>query len=114
MNKNNPEGYFFFTTVFASIRPRLRRPGQAAFSGSGHGKRRLLRRMERPNGPPAAVVAGLAAPRDEPSGGPGTDVVPVAVDHLRCTAAAAIQLRDAIDKALLIGAPVQNPEGKAN
>ena len=49
-----------------------------------------------------------------PSGGPGTDVVPVAVAHLRCTAAAAIQLRDAIDKALLIGAPVQNPEGKAN
>jgi len=26
----------------------------------------------------------------------------------------AIQLRDAIDKALLIGAPVQNPEGNAN
>ena len=49
-----------------------------------------------------------------PSGGPGTDVVPVAVAHLRCTAAAATQLRDAIDKALLIGAPVQNPEGKAN
>jgi hypothetical protein len=48
------------------------------------------------------------------TGGPGTDVVPVAVAHLRCTAAAAIQLRDAIDKALLIGAPVQNPEGKAN
>jgi hypothetical protein len=48
------------------------------------------------------------------SGGPGTDVVPVAVADLRCTAAAAIQLRDAIDKALLIGAPVQNPEGKAN
>jgi len=42
------------------------------------------------------------------------DVVPVAVADLRCTAAAAIQLRDAIDKALLIGAPVQNPEGKAN
>jgi hypothetical protein len=38
------------------------------------------------------------------SGGLGTDVVPVAVAHLRCTAAAAIQLRDAIDKALLIGA----------
>jgi hypothetical protein len=27
---------------------------------------------------------------------------------------AAAQSRDAIDKALLIGAPVQNPEGKAN
>jgi hypothetical protein len=56
----------------------------------------------------------LAAGIVMPSGGPTTDVVPVAVAHLRCTAAAAIQLRDAIDKALLIGAPVQNPEGKAN
>jgi len=36
------------------------------------------------------------------------------VAHLRCTAAAAIQLRDAIDRALLIGTPVQNPEGKSN
>ena len=36
-------------------------------------------------------------------GGPGTDVVSVAVAYLYCTAAAAIQLRDAIDKALLIG-----------
>jgi hypothetical protein len=56
----------------------------------------------------------LAAGIVLPSGGPGTDVVPVAVAHLRCTAAAAIQLRDAIDKALLIGTPIQNPEGKAN
>jgi hypothetical protein len=56
----------------------------------------------------------LAAGIVMPSGGPGTDVVPVAVAHMRCTAAAAIQLRDAIDKALLIGTPVQNPEGKAN
>ena len=54
----------------------------------------------------------LAAGIVMPSGGPGTDVVPVAVAHLRCTAAAAIQLRDAIDKALLIGAPVQNPEAR--
>jgi hypothetical protein len=38
MNKNNPEGYFFFTTVFASIGPRRTRPGQAAFSGSGREK----------------------------------------------------------------------------
>src|SRR5229473_5183077 len=58
MNNNNPEGYFFFTTVFASIRPRRTRPGQAVLSGSGHGKRRLSRRMERPNRPPAAAVAG--------------------------------------------------------
>jgi hypothetical protein len=41
------------------------------------------------------------------SGRPGTDVVSVAVAHLRCTAAAAIQLRDAIDKALWIGAPAK-------
>jgi hypothetical protein len=49
-----------------------------------------------------------------PSAGSVTDVVPVAVAHLRCTAAAAIQLRDATDKALLIGRPVQNREGKAS
>ena len=34
----------------------------------------------------------LAAGIVMPSGGPGTDVVPVAVAHLRCTAAAAIQI----------------------
>ena len=56
----------------------------------------------------------LAAGIVMPSAGSGTDVVPVAVAHLRCTAAAAIQLREAIDKALLIGTPVQHPEGKAN
>jgi len=36
----------------------------------------------------------------------------VAVAHLRCNAAAALQLRDSIDKALLLAAPT--PEGKAN
>ena len=56
----------------------------------------------------------LAAGIVMPSPGAVTDVVPVAVAHLRCTAAAAVQLRDAIDKALLIGTPVQNPEGKSN
>ena len=56
----------------------------------------------------------LAAGIVMPTAGSVTDVVPVAVAHLRCTAAAAAQLRDAIDKALLIGAPVQNPEGRAN
>jgi hypothetical protein len=35
-----------------------------------------------------------------------------AAAHLRCNIAAAIQLRDSIDKALLIASPV--PEGKAN
>ena len=37
-----------------------------------------------------------------------------AVGHLRMTVGTAIGLRDTIDKALLIGAPVENPEGKAN
>jgi hypothetical protein len=32
MNKNNPEDYFFFTTVFVSTSTRVR-SGQAAFSG---------------------------------------------------------------------------------
>jgi hypothetical protein len=49
-----------------------------------------------------------------PAGGTTTQVVPVAVAHLRCSTAAAIQLRDAIDKALLIGAPVGQPQGKSN
>lgn len=37
-----------------------------------------------------------------------------AVAHLRMTAGAAASLRDTIDKALLLGAPVENPEGPAN
>ena len=37
-----------------------------------------------------------------------------AAGHLRMTAAAALNLRDTIDKALLIGVPVENPGGKAN
>jgi hypothetical protein len=37
-----------------------------------------------------------------------------AVAHLWMTTVAAIGLRDAIDKALLIGVPVENPGGKAN
>ena len=49
-----------------------------------------------------------------PTGGTTTEVVPVAVAHLRCTTAAAMQLRDAIDKALLIGAAISNPDGKSN
>jgi hypothetical protein len=32
MNNNNPEDYFFFTTVFADVRSRRERPGQTAFS----------------------------------------------------------------------------------
>lgn len=49
-----------------------------------------------------------------PAGGGSTQVTPVAVAHLRCTTNAAIQLRDAIDKALLMGAVVAQPEGKSN
>src|ERR1700738_2957837 len=56
----------------------------------------------------------LAAGIVMPSGGPGTDVVPPAVAPLRCPAPGAPQLRSATDNALLIGTPVQNPEGKAN
>ncbi|MES2750343.1 MAG: hypothetical protein V4661_03120 [Pseudomonadota bacterium] len=37
-----------------------------------------------------------------------------AVAHLRMTAAAATNLRDTLSKALLMGAPVQKPEGRAN
>ena len=49
-----------------------------------------------------------------PTSSGNTHVTPVAVAHLRCTTNAAIQLRDAIDKALLMGAPVGHPEGKTN
>jgi hypothetical protein len=56
----------------------------------------------------------LAAGVVLPTGGSTTDVQPVAVAHLRCSSAAAIQLRDALDKALLMGAPVDNPQGKSN
>jgi hypothetical protein len=49
-----------------------------------------------------------------PTGGSTTEVLPVAVAHLRCTTAAATQLRDAINKALLIGAAVEHPQGKSN
>lgn len=37
-----------------------------------------------------------------------------AVAHLRMTAGSAMNLRDTLDKALLMGAPVENPQGKAN
>jgi hypothetical protein len=56
----------------------------------------------------------LAAGLVMPTGGSATEVVPVAVAHLRCTTLAATQLRDAIDKALLIGAAVEHPQGKSN
>jgi hypothetical protein len=46
-----------------------------------------------------------------PTAGGGTLTRPAAAAHLRCSVAAARQLRDTIDKALLIAAP---PEGQAN
>jgi hypothetical protein len=49
-----------------------------------------------------------------PTATTATDVVPVAVAHLRCSSAAATQLRDALNAALLIGQPVDNPQGKSN
>jgi hypothetical protein len=52
----------------------------------------------------------LAAGRVMPTSGPGTETVPVAVAHLRCTTAAAIQLREAIGKALLLGAAFELPQ----
>lgn len=55
----------------------------------------------------------LAAGIVMPTATNATDVVPVAVAHLRCSTAAATQLRDAINKALLIGAPVES-QGRSN
>jgi hypothetical protein len=37
-----------------------------------------------------------------------------AVGHLRMTAGSAMNLRDTLDKALLMGAPVENSQGEAN
>jgi len=56
----------------------------------------------------------LAASVVLPTATAATHVVPVAVAHLRCSTAAATQLRDALDKALLMGQPVDNPQGRSN
>ena len=56
----------------------------------------------------------LAANLVMPTSGPGTDAIPVAVAHLRCTTAAALQLREALDKALQLGAAFEVPQGRAN
>jgi hypothetical protein len=56
----------------------------------------------------------LAASLVMPTSGPGTDTVPVAVAHLRCTTAAALQLREALGKALQLGAAFEAPQGRAN
>jgi hypothetical protein len=54
----------------------------------------------------------LAASVVLPTADGGTVSQAIAVAHLRCNLAAAAQLRDTIDKALLIATPV--PEGKTN
>ena len=56
----------------------------------------------------------LAAGLVMPTNGPGTETIPVAVAHLRCTTAAATQLRDALNKALELGAAFEPPQGRAN
>jgi hypothetical protein len=56
------------------------------------------------------LATSLVEPVD--NGGVATRIVAVA--HLRMTTLGAINLRDSINNALLIGAPVENPEGKAN
>jgi uncharacterized membrane protein len=56
------------------------------------------------------LAAGIVLPTETSA----TNVVPVTVAHLRCSAVAATQLRDALDKALLLGQPVENPQGRSN
>ena len=56
------------------------------------------------------LAASIAEPTD--NGGVATRIR--ATGHLRMNIAAAIALRDTINNALLIGAPVENPKGKAN
>jgi hypothetical protein len=56
----------------------------------------------------------LATSLVEPIADGGVRTKVVAVAHLRMTAMTALNLRDTIGNALLIGAPVRNPEGKAN
>lgn len=51
------------------------------------------------------LATGLVIPGE----GETTITQPVAVAHLRCTVAAAQQLRDSLDKALLIAAPAPGP-----
>jgi hypothetical protein len=54
------------------------------------------------------LAVGIALPTADG----GTSGHAVSVAHLRCNIPAAVQLRDAIDKALLLAAPAA--EGKAN
>jgi hypothetical protein len=56
----------------------------------------------------------LATTLVEPIADGGISTRVVAVGHLRMTGQGAINLRDSINNALLIGAPVENPQGKSN
>jgi hypothetical protein len=56
----------------------------------------------------------LAAGLVMPTSGPGTETVPVAVAHLRCSTAAAVQLREALGKAIQLGTAFEAPQGRAN
>jgi hypothetical protein len=44
----------------------------------------------------------------------GVDSVASVVAYLKCNVPAAVSLRHALDQALLLAQPVENPEGKAN
>jgi hypothetical protein len=44
----------------------------------------------------------------------GVDSVASIVAYLKCNVPAAISLRHALDQALLLAQPVENPDGKAN
>src|SRR5258708_25947669 len=56
----------------------------------------------------------LAAGLVMPTGGPGTETIPVAVAPLRCTSSSAVQLRDALSQALELRAAFETPKGPAN
>ena len=49
-----------------------------------------------------------------PTEADGVETAAAVVAYLKCNVFAAITLRDAIDKALLLAQPVEKPEGKAH
>jgi hypothetical protein len=49
-----------------------------------------------------------------PTGAGGVDDCAAVVAFLKCNIPAAIALKDALEKGLLLAAPIENPEGKAN
>ena len=54
------------------------------------------------------ITASLACGRAIATEDGKVDAAPIIVGYLKCSPAAAIQLRDAINKALLIGAPAES------